>query len=231
MNPVAKTAVRQVTLWLVLLLVVCVCTVLFTLLGVLFTAVLTGILMGASRRWMWQAVPVSLVFPLVTFVLGQVAQDSLQPGQRVAMVALCFGTFWVIYITSMWLMRMEARPVDDEEALSSGLPATRADVPSCPADNSERTARLSSPDADTARSTGLGVRISLRDFEGTWLRETAGPDGELRTSLMTVTEGRFALEVRNRRGLARRVAEGVLSLENAAGGESLLISAGPARGS
>lgn len=219
MNQLAKGAARQVTLWLVLLFVVCVSTLLFTLLGVLFTAVLTGIIMGASRRWLWQAVPVSLVFPLVTFALGQVAQESLQPGQRVAMVALGFGTFWVIYIASLGLMRLERQPVPAAEAPSSEQSAAATEELSGTEGASQWTAAVSGP--GDGESSHLDTQLNLHDFEGTWFCETTGPDGEFRTCLMTVAEGRFALEVRNPRGL---VAEGVLSLEQVTRGHSLLVS-------
>lgn len=222
-KPFVKDAVRQLTLWLLLVLLVCVCTVLFTLLGVLFTAVLTGILMGGSRRWKWQAIPVSLVFPLVAFALGNYAHTSLEPRQRVLMVILCFGAFWVIYLTSLWLMRMEARPVADEEGVHSAPLADGVDGASRTEAACARDVGLTEPVA--AASAVPEAQLELRDFEGTWFCETSGPNGEFRTCLMTVAKGKFALEIRNPRGLACRVAEGVLRLEDAARGQSLLISA------
>jgi hypothetical protein len=98
----------------------------FSFLGTLFCAALGGMMLGALRTHKWQAVPVSLLFPLVIFALLKGMKTELA-GRQVLLVALaCFGTFWLIYGLAATLFFFERKGVTATAHTNVGRPAPGA---------------------------------------------------------------------------------------------------------
>ena len=68
---------HQLGLGIVLVLSVALVTVLFNFVGTLSCCVLVGMMCGASWRWQWQMVPVSLAFPAVLLALAPIPKVGL----------------------------------------------------------------------------------------------------------------------------------------------------------
>jgi hypothetical protein len=201
-----RPAARQLGLWGSLLLVVALLTLLFNILGIITAAVATGVVLGASRRWKWQAIPASAVFALAGLALMQVAKADLKLAQRLWMAGLSVGAFWGMYLLTLFFMCLEKAPAAGTGALPVGSAAPLE------------------PRATDETSPPLG----LRDFQGRWLCETAGRDGPASRRIMEIAEHRFTLRIQAPNGCARLVAEGEMILENAAA-VTLRVGVVPAR--
>src|SRR5512145_1925560 len=101
---------NQMALWVVLVAVVGLLTLLFSLLGTISCAVIVGVMMGVSRRWRWQALPISIVFPAVIATLSRVSKTELDWQQTLQMALLCFGVFWATHVVTFSLMFLERQP-------------------------------------------------------------------------------------------------------------------------
>ena len=193
-----RTAIRQFGVWITLLLVTGLFTLLFSVLGTITTSALTGIIMGASRRWRWQLVPYSLVFPLVGMALTQAASADLALRLRLATGALFLGTFWVTYLVGFFVMYLEKGSAASGTALSHGT------ISSMPATNNVAAAV-----ANTA------IPLTLPDLQGTWLSEAGASDGSHLTRLIAIAEDRFTVSIVNSGGAQRVVARGCVRVEGA----------------
>ena len=203
-----RTAAKQVAWWGLLLAVVALLTALFSILGTITAAVLTGVIMGAARRWNWKAMPVSGIFALAGLTMAQAARADLNPHQRLWMAGISFGAFWGIYLLALGLMRLETSHPAAAEAharVASACPRRCGGPPESPA-----TAETPHP-------------LSLRDFQGHWLCETTGPDGQANERIMDVTGHTFALRIRDASGRVRLGGEGQLKLESTTAATTLSI--------
>lgn len=181
----ARLVFNQMALWAVLLLVVGLLTLLFSLLGTIFCAVVVGVMMGASRRWRWQAIPVSVVFPLVIVTLSRVSKTELDWHHTIQMAVLCFAVFWATYAATYLLMFLE-RP-------SESLTPTRG-------------MRTTSASAQTSEAEV--VECSLADLRGTWVCETTTRDGERQERVMTISKDEFSLSRKASDGKCRVLTQG-----------------------
>ncbi len=193
-----RTAAKQLALWGLLLVIVALLTALFSILGTITAAVVTGVIMGAARRWNWRAMPVSGVFALAGLTMAQAARADLNPHQRLWMAGVSFAAFWGIYLLALGLMRLETNHPAAAEAharVASARPWRCGVPPESPA-----TAETAHP-------------LSLRDFQGRWLCETTGPDGQANKRIMEIADHKFALRIRDASGHVHLGAEGQLKLE------------------
>jgi hypothetical protein len=128
MNSVSpKIILQQFVLWCVLAAVVALLTLLFTVLGTITCAVLTGMMLAAVRHRPLPALPLSLVSPAVIIAMVHFAKVELPGRQRILLPALCFAVFWVIYFATWALMRFESRPQNQAApAIVSAEPAPPA---------------------------------------------------------------------------------------------------------
>lgn len=181
----ARLVFNQIALWAVLLLVVGLLTLLFSLLGTIFCAVVVGVMMGATRRWRWQAIAVSVVFPLVIITLSRVSKTELDWHHAIQMAVLCFAVFWATYAATYLLMFLE-RP--------SESPAT--------------TRSLQAASATEQTSQAKVVECSLADLRGTWVCETTTGDGEQHERVMTISKDEFSLSRRTSDGKCRLLTQG-----------------------
>jgi hypothetical protein len=191
-----RAAATQVGLWILLVFVAALLTMLFSVLGTLSISAIVGMAMGASRRWKWQLIPVSLIFPMIGLTLAQAAKADLTIQQRLSMAALCFGIFWTTYLLTLVLLLLEKN-----NAKSRVDPVANRDP---------RTA---------VNSTGLvGSRsvptppLQLDDLQGTWLCEANCRNGELKKRTINISDNRFVLKAVNSAGCSELIAEGEIQL-------------------
>lgn len=223
-SPVRHVA-RQVGLWGLLILVVALSTLLFNILGTISTSVVAGMIMAACRRWQWRAIPVSLVFPLVGFVLALVSKGGLELRQCVAMVGVCFGAFWVVYFPALFLMRMEEDQTTPVGSDGSKLPTDQRKGEALAQAVDQRMIK---PGSDVANSnTESAPPFSLHDLQGTWICETGEECCKRR---MEITEDKFAVNVMNSTGSVRLLVQGDIRLEGMTTAKTLLILPAPRQG-
>ena len=216
-----KTIARQVGLWSSLVLVVVLCSLLFSLLGTLCTAVAGGLIMGASRRWKWQTIPVSVVFPLAGLSLAQAAKADLDTHQRFIAAAVSFGAFWGTYVLTILILLMEKSDKPDAPRA-----AMRDKVVSVTGEGLPRQERGGHRGVEATRAIGAPAsagQFSLGDLQGTWLCETNGLNGQGIKRRLEIAGGTFALNVTDSDGETHLAAQGDLKLEGADGTEKLLI--------
>jgi prepilin signal peptidase PulO-like enzyme (type II secretory pathway) len=198
-----RSAVQQVGLWCVLVMVVVLLTLLFTILGTITCAVLVGMMMAAVSHRRWQTIPVSLVFPGVILGMAQAAKVELFGLQRVLLPALCFGAFWLMYLSTSALIRFERRSdtFDGESPVLTHTDETATE----PARVSERSDDKSPAPGD----------LRLEALQGKWSCETAGPNGETQKRMLEVVGSNLLLSSVDARGEKRLLARAELELRRA----------------
>ena len=117
-----RGCVKQAGLWCILVIAVVLLTLLFTVLGTITCAVLTGMMMAAARHQRWQTIPVSAVFPGVVIALIGLAKVDLEGQQRIVLPALCFGAFWFTYLVTRGIVRLETKPGGVSDTLIPAQP-------------------------------------------------------------------------------------------------------------
>jgi hypothetical protein len=183
-----KTAARQAVLWLLLAIVTALLTTLFSILGTLSVAVLTGVAVGASRRWQWQLIPLSLVFPLIGLTLAQAAKADLIATQRLSTVAICFGSFWVTYWLTRGLLSLETPQAGPSP---SNIPCPRNDNP-------------------VEQKTPQPVNVT--DLEGTWVRLPADQN-ESSSQTIKIKGSTFEVRMVGDNGNSHVLASGEIRLD------------------
>lgn len=116
-----KHGLTRIGVWLALVGVTVLLTVLFNFLGNLTCAVLSGMMLGAARRWRWNAIPISLVFPAVILLLSHYSKLELPPGKVHLIALVCGAAFWGVYGMTFGLYFLEKKPEG-----SPGVPAATA---------------------------------------------------------------------------------------------------------
>jgi len=176
---------NQVTLWVGLVVFVGLLTLLFSLLGTISCSVIVGVMMGASRRWRWQAIPISIVFPAVIVALSRISRTELDWQHTMKMAVLCFAVFWTTHLVTFLLMFLE-RP-------------------------SESSAPRKSPQGTASAESSHPVseaRCSLGDIRGEWVSPAIGGEGRKQRKVMTILENEFCLSQESPDGKRRVIARG-----------------------
>lgn len=178
---------QRIVLWLVLVAVVALLTLLFTVLGTITCAVLTGMMMGAVRHPRWQTIPVSLVFPGVVIVLVRIAKVELVGSQRILLPALCFSAFWLMYLFSCALVRFEQKTGNKPEVAPASRPPEREPKPV--------------------------EELRLDQLQGKWIYEIRSQNGDLTKSILEINGRHLSLSRTGSDGRAHLLAQASLKLE------------------
>ncbi len=104
-----KHGLTRIGVWCALVGVTVLLTVLFSFLGNLTCAVLSGMILGAARRWRWNAIPISLVFPAVILLLSHYSRIELPPGKVQLIALVCGAAFWGVYGMTFGLYFLEKK--------------------------------------------------------------------------------------------------------------------------
>jgi hypothetical protein len=171
-------------------------TLLFSFLGNLSCAVVAGMILGSGRRWQWDAIPVSLIFPAVILILSHFSKVDV-PASKLHLVALVSsGAFWGVMGLTFSLRFLERKP----------------DAPSTPA-GASRGREIEAPPAS----------LSLATLSGNWTCETSSAPGAGQSKILSIEEGKFVLTERRLRGRDRVLARGEVMVNPAGAGEIVFI--------
>ena len=200
----ASKVIKHIGLGIVLVSVVAFMTLMFSLLGAISCAVVSGMFLGTARQGMLRSILVSLVFPAVTLVMAHVSQ-ALQERQNVQFSLVCFGSYWIAYFVTCGLVLLERK----------------APQPSC---NRLAARVVASRESELGRRSGTGLAggapfiepandSGVAELRGRWSCTTIGSDGQSRTKVMELDDDRFALRVTDCRGRLLSIAQGGLRLD------------------
>lgn len=180
-------ALRQLGVLAVVGAVTVLLTLLFSFLGTLSMTVVMGVIMGSARRWRWQSLPVSVVFPAVILGLSHYSKIEV-PQERVNLIALvCVIAFWGVF-GMMFCMRF----FEQKESVPSATPAGQV-----------------TPNGSTPGVEDDALRaFSLAALRGSsWVSDKqADPSGQRKT--LQIEGGKFELSVSAPGGRSRVVARG-----------------------
>jgi hypothetical protein len=187
-----KSGLTRIGVWFALVGVTVLLTVLFSFLGNLSVAVVTGLVLGSARRWRWHAVPVSIVFPAVVLGLSHYFKSELPPGKVHLIAVVCGAAFWGVYGMSFCLHIFEQKaPVPP--AMAKGLVVV--------------------PGSSSERASGTAARgFTLATLCGSWACKDITADGSTRHKTLRIEDGKFALTVREPDGRQRELARGEVNV-------------------
>ena len=188
MNSSIRVCVKQVGLWCILVIAVVLLTLLFTVLGTITCAVLTGMMMAAARHHRWQTIPVSAVFPGVVIALVGLAKVELMGRQRIFLPALCFGAFWLTYGVTRAVVKFEAAPGAEPEVKT-----------------------ISQPEKGVSEAL---EELRLENLQGKWICEELSGNGAAPKRILELTGETLSLSTIDPDGLKRVIAKGNVKLEN-----------------
>ncbi len=192
----AGVAGRQAGLALALVFSVTLATLLFSFLGTIACGALVGMMLGATRRWRCWVIFVSLVFPVVMAAFLHFSRTDLTDRQLILLPVVCFGLFWLTYLSTCVLLKFEKQG----ESLTGELVADGAMPQAMPVQENA-----------VSRSRGLS---ELDELQGTWVQAVPEQGGSPGCKRLEFARERFAVSI-VAGGEARRVAEGTVSVEKA----------------
>lgn len=193
-----KSVAVQIGMLSVLTILVVVLTVLFNLVGALCFSIAAGMMAGASRRWNWQVIIISLMPPVAALVLGHLTKVDFDLRKGISLIAICLGSFWGTWLATYLMMLLEAK---------SGPEPASAQTPT------------------PTKSQEPDVEFKLDDLQGTWLCESDRAGDISKRRLLTVERGRFSLRIAVADGSSRLVAEGDVLLRGVDGHKKLVLVA------
>jgi hypothetical protein len=175
----------------------------FSFLGNIFCAALAGMMLGALRTHRWQSVPVSLMFPLVLFVLLRWMKTELSPRQILVLFLISVSVFWLTYGVAAALCFVERK----NRLPTSALPGTPTAPAPSPADDS-----LTEPAAGAmAAASKPNGWLSLEMLQGSWSRE-ANDHPEFQNLRLSIQKEQLTLVGVDSNGRSRVVGHARLNL-------------------
>ena len=205
-----RTLGKQIGLGVALVFSVALVTLLFTFLGTIAAAALVGMMAGATRKWRWQIILVSLVFPGVIAGFMHFTKTNLTAQQNIVLPLVCFGSFWLTYLLTCALGYFEKRETSAAE--SAGKLAARNEA-ARPATAADTVAEASVTAAALAGRPKPLCDPDLAELQGTWSEETAGVNGPSGRKVIEVVRDKLALSIVGLDGRAQAVWRGDVRLE------------------
>ncbi len=220
-----RSALQYAGWFLVGIFFVALLSFIFSFLGTIFCAALAGMMLAATRQARWLALPVSLLFPAVIFIMLQVTHAELSKLQINIVSALCGGAFWLSYVMTALVLRMERKGRAREAA--SGARGGEAERP-------QREEQVQA-DASCEASQGPAAsrplsRLNLEVLQGRWRCESNGAGEGHREKVLTIQDTQVVLTITNGNGKAFFAAKAELKLpENGVSSQVVLSDAGGTR--
>jgi hypothetical protein len=209
MNAAAlKTAARYVGAWGAIVCAVVFASFLFTILGTITCAVVTGMMLGAFKGAKWFSASVSFVFPAVIFGLVRIAKVELTPERVLLLAGLCFGVFWVTYMVSAVVLFCE-----QGDGESSKLPEEEGHKP--PGNGEPVTATAVRPAAEAVGATGQTRESWLDQLQGNWVCEAVGADEPPRKKFIQIHDAKLELKSIDAQGQVTLLATADMTLPKA----------------
>jgi hypothetical protein len=208
------TALKHLTCWFIVVFFVALLTFIFSFLGTIMCAVLTGMMLGAMKYSRWRSIPVALIFPGVSVGLLQVMKTEMMRNQILALAALCFATFWLGYLMGSVLISAERK--------AQGAPAQTVPPDVARTTDSHAVPQTSPTSPACARPA---AEFILEELEGHWCCEPTDATQQSCRKLMEIKDHKLALTIIEADGHRRRVADGNVRLESSSPLKTLILSA------
>lgn len=199
----ANTVLKHIGLGFVLVSVVVFLTLMFSLLGAISCAVVSGMILGAARLGKLRSILVSLVFPGVTLILAHVSH-ALQERENIQFSSVCFGSFWIAYFVTYGLVLLERKAPQPAVQGAAGGPAA-------PREHDAGLPFRTDAASDSASQASGEPR--LEELRGRWSCQTSAQDGQSHTKLLEIDGDRFALSTADPSGRTLSVARGGVRFE------------------
>jgi hypothetical protein len=214
-----KTAARWVGCGIALASVTALLSLVFNFLGTILCASLTGMMMGATKRSRWPALPLSCIFPAVILVLFRVTRTEMPDAQIRIVSLLCFGAFWLLYGATALVVAYEraqkaAAVSPQRQPLETGM-ATGADesAETCFANKEEQPEPLE------------GLCLGL--LQGRWSCIANGHPGAEQQKMMLIEQDHWALSFNDPQGHGRLLLRGAVRVENAKNPPAKIFAVNP----
>ena len=175
----------------------------FSFLGTIFCAALAGMMLGALRTHKWQAIPVSLLFPLVIFTLLKGMRTELGQRQILAVALACLSVFWLTYGLAAALFFYERK---GPPPAGRSAPAASASGARLEGDSAPHTAAIR--EAGAPKHNGW---LSLEMLQGNWSGE-AGAHPQSQSRRLSIEREKLTLSVLDSSGQVRIVAQAQVKL-------------------
>ncbi|RPJ24767.1 MAG: hypothetical protein EHM35_16085 [Planctomycetaceae bacterium] len=212
MNARPKAVAGYVLGWCLIACFVVLLTLIFSFLGTLICAALTGMMMGAARLKKWQSLAMSLLFPAVITTVLRMSRAELTAKEICFLSLLCFGLFWLIYVAVFAL-------VSQEQAARPEQPRPRATAPSTSAGPdanqiSEVGDQRSDAMAAMAKVETPLPELNLADLQGKWLSQAPRPEPRGQQKLIEIDHQTLILSLLSEDGHADLLGKAELKLSH-----------------
>lgn len=191
-SPSASVVGRQIGVGIVLVTFVCLVTFMFSFLGTILCAALFGMMVGFSRKWKWQFVLISLLFPAVLLASLHVSssQSELSWPESLRLASVCFGTFWATYLATRGVFLLEG---GGREPSSATL----------------ETGRLNQARQPAAASWH---ELDIGELQGAWSQEVTLPAGRTVRKVIKVDHNELTMSLVGEDGETQLLAKGELQV-------------------
>ena len=205
----ANKVIKHIGLGIVLVSVVVFLTLMFSLLGAISCAVVSGMILGAARSGMWRSLLVSLVFPAVTLVMAHVSH-ALQERQNLQFSLICFGSYWIAYFLTLGIVLLERKSPHPPAQLLAAAVVPGEGEPAPPSGTG-----VAGDPAPLLRCASIEPtsQPSLDELLGRWSCTTIDSDGQPHTKVMEIDGESLALNITDSKGRTLSVAQGGMRLE------------------
>ena len=164
----------------------------FSFLGTILCAVMFGMMVGFSKKWKWQFILISLLFPAALMASLHVSssKSALSLPESIRLASVCFGTFWATYLATRGLFLLEG---GHEEPSAAALEARRL-----------KTARRQA--AESWHDLDIG------ELQGAWSQEITLPAGRTARKVIKVDDHELTMCIIGENGEAQILAKGEVQL-------------------
>lgn len=176
-------------------------SLLFTFLGTITCAVLAGMMMGAFKGARWFSASVSLIFPAVIFGMVRGARVELTPQQVILLAAVCFITFWVTYMVSVFVLFCEQKE-------------RKPSKPPAPAPAPQPDPSAGGGQVAAAGCKPGGRELCLEQLQGNWVCELSGTGESPGRKVIQINEARLELKAIDASGRITLLARGDVTLHS-----------------
>ena len=152
---------------LVLVAVAILLTMLFSFLGTISCAALSGLMFGSNKQWRWYGSFLSVIFPAVMAAFLYFGKANFAPRQGILLSLICFGAFWVTFLMAV------VAPYFEQQNESPAPKPTACSETSKPGQGSKKAVTSVPPD--------------LVELQGAWSRTVSVGDQSLRRKVIEVT--------------------------------------------
>ncbi len=173
-------------------------TFIFSFLGTIFCAALTGMMLGATRCRIWKSFLCSLSFPGILLAVMRLAKSELPVPRLVLLSVLCLLAFWLTYPGAAALMALENKT---KQRVGAGSVATVPPVQESRTSSTDEAARTVAPE------------LTIEQLQGLWAWESGQSVSTTPSKTLEFAENRITLTVCGADGRVSRTATAQIRIE------------------